>query len=363
MDDLVAELTLKFRDEMSGGLDEIKGEFGGLNATLAGIRDVLGELNTTLAELRAPTDLNVGLEAVTASADEATTAIGGIGTAIDGDIAKMRQLGAEMQSCSAWIEEYQSYNAGSGGGGGYYGGGSGGEPAPAPGEPVPVPEPGEPRPRNGGAGGMHGDVAMHLFMAGAGVAVAKESADEYADYEQILYQTAIKEGFSPKTAGARVAQLEPMLDSLALKTANSSTALAEAYYWLTTTGMNPNLIDQMMPALARDATAYGNVPMEDAQSVYTLNGVLNVPASQMSTGLSVISEAAQLGHFGVGDFGTYLPGLGAQLNILKDTGIGGLVQVASALEATRRVSGSSEQDAIDMQDLIMYLASPTASRF
>jgi hypothetical protein len=103
--------------------------------------------------------------------------------------------------------------------------------------------------------------------------------------------------------------------------------------------------------------------LEDAQTVYTLNSVLNIPPEQMQQGLSVISKAAQLGHFGVGDFGHYLPGLGAQLSILQDTGIGGEVQVAAALEAARKVTGTSEEDAIDMQDLITYLASPTAARY
>lgn len=349
MDDLVAELTLKFRDEMSGGLDEIKGQFGALDGTLQGLRDVLTELNTTIADLKLPPTLDAGFADVSAAAGDAATAVAGIGTAIDDDVAKLQQLKTEMGTLPEGVQPNAMPGV------------MPGEP-PLPNEPGPR-EPREPGPYEPGAGAPLGDVGTHLMMGAVEASVAKESAEKYAEFNQILYQTAIKEGYNHDAAQGEVTRLNTYLDSLALSTGNSSTSLAEAYYWLTTTGMPKKLIEQMMPNLAQDATAYNNDPMEDAQSVYTLNSVLNVPADQMGVGLSVISRAAQLGHFGVGDFGQFLPGLATQLNFMKDTGIGGEVQLAAALESSRKAFGTSGQEAADVTDLLSYLSSPTAARF
>jgi hypothetical protein len=260
-DDLVAELTLRLRNEMQGQVGEIRSEFTDLTDALKVTRDTALSLTEELAALRAPVGLDEGMRAFTDETSAAITAVQGIGTAIDDDITKI----GEMKD--AWIsayDEYHGYAAGGGGGGG--GGGGYMQPPSNPDQPTspdpesePGPDPMPPRPQQRGHGG---DVFTHVLMAGVAAGVAKESADDYAAFEQILYQTAIKEGYNSDTAGPRVDALSSMLDNLALKTGSSSSELAEAYYWLTTTGMSSQLIDQVMPSLAKDATAYGNTPLD-----------------------------------------------------------------------------------------------------
>jgi hypothetical protein len=363
-DDLVASLTLELRNEMDGGIDAIKAEFGGLGETLAGIRDALGELSGVLAELRAPTGLSDGMAGVASETSSAITEVEKLGIAIDEDAAKLREMYAAAGQWGQFGIAPAAVDAGDPNRPAFIppGYGGGGDEPPRPAEPPRPDEP--PRPRENGFYGGAGDVGTHLVMAGVEASLADDAAKQYAEFSSVLYQTAIKEGFGPDKAQAEVQRLTSMIDSLALETGGSSQELAEAYYWLVTTGMNKALINQVMPSLAKDATAYNNDPIEDAQSVYSLNGVLGVPADQIGRALSILSVAASKeGHFSISDFGNYLPGLASGLDLLGDTGIKGETDIAAALEASRKDAGTSEVDAIDLQDLISYLASPIAGRF
>jgi hypothetical protein len=356
MDDLVAELTLRLNNEMAGGIDEIDAEFGVLDSTLQGLRDVLGELTTALNDLKAPVALSDGLSAVSDRAGDATAAVSAIGDAIDADAAKLKALQ------SLWLDGAGTFLPPTG---------DNDPTRPAfipPGylPPSGPPEPGDPEPRpspdrnHSGAGG---DALTGGLFGIIELATGREAANEYADFVKVLNQTAIKDGLSGDRAQAEIERLTSSLDGLAIDTGESSQQLAEAYYWLVTTGMNKALIDKMMPSLAMDASAYNLTPLDDAQSVYTLQGVMGVPADQMPKALSMLSEAAQLGHFSVADFGHYLPVLGAQMALLKDGGLSGEAQISAALEATRKDSGTSEDDFTNLRDLLNYITSPIASRF
>jgi hypothetical protein len=375
-EELVAELTLKLRNDMGAGIDDVRAEFDGLEGTLQQLRDVLGGLTEELQAMRAPQGLADGFSAVVTQADAATTAVQAIGAAIDDDVAKVQALkdawagyggtggfsGAMTQLApTAGYEDdgsmrpdfippetvipWNGPEAGSGDGGaqGDGEGRSGGE--------------------GSGHGGGAGDMATNLLFAGIELATGREAAEKYADFDWILTHIAITEKLSGAAADKEKEFLTGALDDLATKTGTSSTDLANAYSFLVTTGMSHDLINQLMPGLAETATAY-NVPVEDqAQSVFTLSDVMGIGPQQMPQALATLAYAAKLGHFGVADFGHYLPGIGAQLSILGDTGIAGEDQAAAALETVRRVTGTSEEDATDVQDLINYMTSPIAARF
>jgi hypothetical protein len=354
-DDLVAELTLRIQAEGNAALDEVRSEFGLLDSTIQGLTGVLGELTATLAGLQAPVGLVDGMQSVVTETDEAVQAAQQLGVQLDANAEKMQVL--QAASVPSFVPpEYVPPDSPA-----FIPPGTTPPPPQEPGpEPEPVPQPDDPRQPSG-----HGaaDVGTHLLMAGVEASLARESAEKYAEFAGLLMQTAIKEGFSGDQAKDEVDRLTSMLDSLALKTGNSASNLAEAYYYLVIHGMDRNVIEQSMPALAQDATAYNNEPIEDAQAVSALNQVLNISPDQISRALSIISGASSLGGFSVGDFGNSLQGFAAQLSLMKDGGIGGLVQVAAEVEATHKDYSDSAEDAIDTNDLLSYLASPIAARF
>lgn len=367
-DDLVAELTLQIQNEMSDGVGEIRGDFSDLNETLGGLRDVLGELTGALAGLTAPVGLVDGMQGVVTETDQAVTAVQQLGVVIDEDAAKLEALR------SAWIDGPGTFlppaptDEGGADRPSFIPPGT--PPPSEPTDPIPLPEP-VPRPADeDGPDLMHrsghgkgGDAAMGLLFAGMEVATGREAAQSYADFDWILTHITITEKLNGDAAETEKARLTSLLDNLALSTGNSSTDLADAYSFLVTTGMSKDLIGQLMPSLAETATAY-NVPVADqAQSVFTLNNVMGIAPDDMQQGLAVLAYAAKLGHFTVADFGANLPGIGAQMSMLGAGGLHGEDTAAAALETVRRVTGTSDEAATDVSDLLTYMTSPMATRF
>jgi hypothetical protein len=118
-----------------------------------------------------------------------------------------------------------------------------------------------------------------------------------------------------------------------------------------------------MPSLAETAVAY-NVPVSDqVQGVLALNETMGIDPSNMGVALAMLADAGKVGHFSVADFSRYLPGLATQMKMMGDTGLSGEEQLAAALEAVRFATGTSEEDATDVNDLINYISSPIAARF
>ncbi|OYV40417.1 MAG: phage tail tape measure protein [Rhodospirillales bacterium 20-64-7] len=322
---------------MSPGIDEIRGEFTGLEDTLKQLTTVLGELTVELAEMRAPVGLQQGFIDTDAEIKTVIGSVEGIGVAIDADITKAGELRAALADSAV-------PNAG---GGGALGGGGNedeGEAGKKPKDSKPI-----------------GD--SNMIMDFIAVMFGYDSFKEYAAFQNNQVHSSITEKLSGQAAIDEQNRIADMVDALALKFASSSKDLSDAYSFLVTTGMDRKLIDALMPSLAETSTAY-NVPVADqAQAVFTLNNVMGIPPEEMQQALATLAYAAKLGHFGVGDFGSYLPGIGAQMSMLGAGGLPGEQTAAAALEVVRRVTGSSEEDATDVRDLLTYMTSPMASRF
>ena len=364
-DDLIAELTLRLRNEMASGQEEIRAEFSALGDVLTGLTGVLGELTAALASLSAPVALTEGMAVVTTETDNAIKAVQELGGAIDADAAKLTAL-KEM------------YSGGAGGGSAFVPPEVSGQYADQPAFIPPGMTPPEPAPGGGvedaaasavvggEAAGYHAKMMHHtgmdLVMGAVAVAVSHQAAEDYANFSSPALHSAITEKLSGAAAFKEMERIENLTDSLALKYDSSSMDLANAYLFLVTTGMSKNLIDQMMPSMAEASTAY-NVPVSDmSQAVFSLNENLKIPADEMTQGLGILAYAAKLGHYNLAAFGHGLPVIGGQMSLVGMTGTQGEVEGASDLEVIRRNTGSSDQATTELEDLMVYLHSMMALR-
>jgi len=358
-DDLVAELTLRLINETNAGIGEIRGEFDDLAGSAGLVTDGLSELEAELRAIQMPVGLADGFADVRTEAESVVNSIEDIGSAILADIAKAKEL-------QGALADIHGGGAGGGGGnGGWDGGASAG------------PDDGSSSHGNfvdeavaGAGGGVASRLAgsalsamSEAFLGYIAFDVAKDAAQKYADFDWTLTHIAMTDKLSGSAATDEVDRLYSKLSDMALQTGTSSSDLADAYSFLVTTGMNRNLIDQMMPALAETSTAY-NVPVADqAQAVFTLNHNLDIGPDDMSSALGMLAYAGKIGHFNLADFGNYLPGIGAQFGMLGVTGMRGEDIAASALETVRGVVGDSQSAATDLGDLMSYMTSPIAIRF
>lgn len=348
-DDLVAELTLTLRNEMNAGLDEVRAEFGTLDTTLQGLREVLGSLTEELAAMRAPAGLVSGFADVDAEIKNVIGSVEDIGAAIDADITKVHDMQAAMVAMYETQADMATGGGGAGGGGGNAGGGGG-------------------SPKDEGRGyvssATHGgaSLANDAFFGLIGLDAAHHFAKAFADYDWTLTHIAITEKLSGSAAQDEVSRISAFLNALALNTGTSSTDLANAYSFLITTGMKRSEIDQIVPDLAYASTAYNTPVSQMDQSAFTLSENFKVPEDEMETGLARLAYAAKLGHYTFADFSAGLGDVGGQASLAGMTGLQGEDVVASTLEVIRRNEGNSPQANTDLKDFLVYMHSPMALR-
>jgi hypothetical protein len=309
-DDMVASLTLRLRDQMSAGVDEIKANFNGLKGTLDSLTGVLNDLRDTLASLKTPATMIDGLEDTKKMATDTAAAVRDIGVAATQSGEKMRAMK---------------------GGGGFHG------------------------PANAGHAADWFGGALAGYM---GLGAIKS----FADFQNTELHISITDKLSGQAAVDEQNRLTSMLDPLAQQTATSSSDLADAYLFLVTTGMKRSLIDQMMPALAQASTAYNIAPGDMTQAAFALNQNLGIAPQQMLQGLGTLAYAAKIGHFSMADFSALLPDVSGQMQIMGMGGMKGVVEGASALEIMRRYEGQAAPAENDLKELLMYMHSPMGNR-
>lgn len=344
--DMVASVTLRLRDQMSVGIDEIKRQFGSVQATLDRLTGVMGDLQNTMDGLRMPPTMNAALASTITEADATTKAVAAIGVAAKDSAAMMASLEIPAIPHGAINPMIpQGYDGAMAPGGGAKTAGiedarEGLHPAVA------------------GAGDWLTDGIMGALAVGAGV----DSIKARAGYDTLLRHAAIAEHLNGAANQDQVRALRIMLDRLALKDRQSSLALAQAYYYLATTQMSPKLIDAIMPAIGRTSTAYNTDPNLMGHAAYALSDSFKIAPGQMEGALAAMAMAAKLAHFNVEDFGAALPMIGASAAISGLTGRGGFDQLAAALETVRKNTNLSSESATDVNDLIQQLHSQMVNK-
>lgn len=405
-DELVAELTLRLRDEMLGGIQQIRDEFAQLKDSLGLLNAPLSQTEQLMAELTAPNALVEGLNAATADADKladsisgigaaidensptaaiqaglkraqadakalvdtiggvtpasevAATSILGIGTAIDSDAAKMQALLVDMVQAQA---DMRAIPAAAGGG---TGGGSGGTTDDSSGDGQNQQPKKDKKKDDGGddffafGKGIFGKVMEGAMVAMAGL----NAASEWSEYDNTARQITITEHLTPEQSAVEEPRLKLWADNLATQYANSSKGVLDAYSFLITDSLSKQTVESILPGLAEASTAY-DVPLTKVvQAAFTLSKNLGIPVEKMADGMAVLHHAAMIGHFNMEDLSTDLPGLGGQMSLMGMHGMRADIVGASALEIIRRNTGDSSEAANDLKEMLMYFHSPMALR-
>ncbi len=357
MDDLVAELTLRIRNDVNAGIDEIRGEFSGLGETLANLNSTLTSLDEALRGLQAPLELKDGLADAAASAKDATTAIDGIGTSLDADIAKVKDLGDGLSQLPGAMPggivsvETSGGGNGSGGGGDEESAGGGGD-------------------KNERGAGSHGDTVVggglgllgDAFMGQIAYSTADEWARKYAEFSETAAQVTITEGLQGNAASTERSRIETLADQTALRYAASSQDLINAYEYLVTDRVPKSQIEAILPSLAEASTAYNVPAYAISNAAFAELRMLDIAPSDVGNSLAVLHHAAMQGHFGIADFGRYLGNIAAQGRVMGISGAHGNVVLASALEAIQESTNDSGDTDTELKNLLEYLRSPIASR-
>lgn len=127
-------------------------------------------------------------------------------------------------------------------------------------------------------------------------------------------------------------------------------------------GLDPRVAQNMMTPIARLSTAM-KVEIPDAAAAAFANMQnLRVAVSDTGRALDIMATAGNAGAFEVRDMARHFPGLTAQLNALGESGLGAVGNLSAALQMARRATGTSDEAANNVQNLLAKINSPATIR-
>ncbi len=125
-------------------------------------------------------------------------------------------------------------------------------------------------------------------------------------------------------------------------------------------GMSPEQAAVMVSPIGKAATAYRAEIADLAAASYANFNNLKVPINQTALALDAMAKAGKDGGFELKDMAQYFPSITAQAQALGQTGVAGVADLAAALEVVRGKSGTAEEAATRVQDLLAGMHSKAA---
>ncbi|WP_408586572.1 phage tail tape measure protein [Novosphingobium sp.] len=122
-------------------------------------------------------------------------------------------------------------------------------------------------------------------------------------------------------------------------------------------GMDPKQAAQMISPIGRAATAYKAEVDDLAASTYANFNNLKVPIQQTGAALDIMAAGGKAGAFEIKDMARFFPGLTAQAQALGQSGLGAVTDLTAALQIARRATGTSEEAANNIQNLLAKINS------
>lgn len=339
--DMVASVTLRLRDQMSAGIDEIKRQFGSVQETLDRLTGVMGDLQKTLDQLKAPTALDDGLAQAATSATATVDAVKAIGT-------EATISGRKIDAMNVALRD-------------------GVNPAGLSAAGVPL---GSTPHRHGVVDDEAARPALHASADGAkdwmvdgamgaiAAVIGLDSVKSLGEYQKKLRQIVITEQLSGPAATAETHRLAALFDTLALRDRQSSSGLADAYYRMITMHIPAAVVRAIMPAIGEMATAHDVTPYSLADAAFAIQDSFKIGPSGVLPALEMLATAAKQAHFSMDNFGDYLKEIGGVAEMMGLTGRHNLDMVAAGLETVVKNSSQPNQADADYRDFLVYLNSP-----
>jgi len=179
-----------------------------------------------------------------------------------------------------------------------------------------------------------------------------------AAYEDALRQSAITQGMVGAEATRQVAVISREYEQLARATGQRSQAIAEAAADLVAANLPRNVIQEMMPLLARTATATGASLSDLSKLAISLNQNLRIGPEGMTQAFAAMAQAGMEGRFELRDMASEFPRLTAQAEGLGLTGQRAVTSLSSMLQVARRGAATSSEAANNLGNFLAKITSP-----
>ena len=188
-----------------------------------------------------------------------------------------------------------------------------------------------------GEGGLIG-----AATAAGGAYALMKPAQSYGDLSNILRHSAITAHKYGPDADLMMASQRGIYQRTAIETAQPSHKIAESGFWMSLTGMAPEIVQQMTPLSARIATAYKADVGEATKTAFALNYSLGIGTSDMERAMGMLALMGKHGHFLFSDQAKYAPGVFALGGMQNMKGMKGLEELGAAMQISMKVVDPSQ---------------------
>lgn len=208
-----------------------------------------------------------------------------------------------------------------------------------------------------GAGGMIAGIgARGLALAGGAYGVARtvtSSISSFADLDRRMRRV----GLTADATGAQVASATQEVKSLAMSTATPLDDVVKGLEALVAQGRSLPESMAFLPAVTRTAQAAGAEVEDIAKSADAVASHLKISAENMQSAFDVLVAGGKAGQFELKDMARYLPSLAPAAKALGLEGQKGLESLVAMLQIIRKGSGTSEEAASSMQNILQKIQS------
>lgn len=197
-----------------------------------------------------------------------------------------------------------------------------------------------------------------LMTAGAMALPIVAGVKAAQDYESVMTDIGQKANLTRAATAAMGADL--------LRAARAANQMPDAMQGGVDTlagfGLTPQDATKMMLPIGKAATAYKAEIADLAAAGFAAHDNLKIPIDQTQRMIDGMAAAGKAGAFEIKDMATYFPSLTAAYQGMGQKGVAAGVDLAAALQITRKGAGDSATAAGNLQNVLQKISSPATVR-
>ncbi|SIP96256.1 phage tail tape measure protein [Bosea sp. TND4EK4] len=206
------------------------------------------------------------------------------------------------------------------------------------------------------------NLGRRIGVVGGALAALSFTAplQQAAAWDAQLRDIAITAGKVGSGVEQMIGELSTRYQKLAFDTGQASMDVAKGAQLLIAAGMDPTLIDKLLPTIAKVATATGATIEDTAKTAFSLSETLRVPADQMEAMLGKLVTAGKLGRFEFRDMAREFPELTAQMAKFGIKGTEAVETLGSSLQIAMLGTANPGQAATNLNNFLTKVNAPEA---
>lgn len=200
-------------------------------------------------------------------------------------------------------------------------------------------------------------LTTRLFALAAGGYAARAALGSITGPSGNFETTLVDIAQKAELSGVEMEGLGGRIRQLAREVGRGANETAKGMDVLLAQGLKLPQATAIMPAIMRTATAYRAEVDEIAKAGMSVMTSLKVEAVSMQRAFDAMAQAGNEGAFELKDMARYFPSLAAIGQTRGMTGVEGVAQLSAALQVIRKNSGTSEEAATRLSDVLIKMTS------